>query len=146
MKRIAICIVIGLFVATSAYSQGNYFYEITIVGKRHSPLSGVKVWLKEKNSGEWIEILNNGGIACGPILNIKEVFENEQVLHLKMLEEMDHPLCGKIKTIGIPTKLSRTPGTVRTPPPLKGEHTDEVLKELGFSEAIIAAYHENKIV
>jgi len=102
--------------------------------------------LKEKNSGEWIEILNNGGIACGPILNIKEVFENEQVLHLKMLEEMDHPLCGKIKTIGIPTKLSRTPGTVRTPPPLKGEHTDEVLKELGFSEAVIASYHENKIV
>ncbi len=102
--------------------------------------------LKEKNSGEWIEILNNGGIACGPILNIKEVFENEQVLHLKMLEEMDHPLCGKIKTIGIPTKLSRTPGSVRTPPPLKGEHTDEVLKELGLSEEVIASYHENKIV
>jgi len=102
--------------------------------------------LKGKNSGEWIEILNNGGIACGPILNIKEVFENEQVLHLKMLEEMDHPLCGKIKTIGIPTKLSRTPGSVRTPPPLKGEHTDEVLKELGLSKEVIASYHENKIV
>ena len=102
--------------------------------------------LKSKNSGEWIEILNNGGIACGPILNIKEVFENEQVLHLKMLEEMDHPLCGKIKTIGIPTKLSRTPGSVRTPPPLKGEHTDEVLKELGLSEEVIASYHKNKIV
>jgi crotonobetainyl-CoA:carnitine CoA-transferase CaiB-like acyl-CoA transferase len=102
--------------------------------------------LKEKTSEEWIEILNGGGIACGPILNIKEVFENEQVLHLKMLEEMDYPLCGKIKTIGIPTKLSRTPGSVRIPPPLKGEHTDEVLKELGLSKEAIASYHENKIV
>jgi len=51
MKRIAICIVISLFIVTTAYSQGNYFYEITIVGKRNSLLSGVKVWLKDKNSG-----------------------------------------------------------------------------------------------
>jgi len=51
MKRIAICIVIGLFISTAVYSQENYFYEITIVGKRNSPLSGVKVWLKDKNSG-----------------------------------------------------------------------------------------------
>lgn len=98
--------------------------------------------LKERTSEEWIEILNDNGVACGPILNIKEVFENEQVLHLKMLEEIDHPHCGKIKTIGIPTKLSRTPGSIRRPPPLKGEHTDEVLHELGFSEEKIREFHE----
>ena len=51
MKRIAICIVISLFIASATYSQGNYFYDITITGKQGSPLSGVKVWLKEKNSG-----------------------------------------------------------------------------------------------
>ncbi len=51
MKRIAICIVISLFITTTSYSQGNYFYEITIVGKGNSPLNGVKVWLKDKNSG-----------------------------------------------------------------------------------------------
>ena len=102
--------------------------------------------LKEKTSEEWIDILNDAGVACGPILNIKEVFENEQVLHLKMLEEIDHPHCGKIKTIGIPTKLSRTPGTIRKAPPLKGEDTDEVLRELGFSEEKIKEFHEAGIV
>ncbi len=102
--------------------------------------------LKEKTSEEWIDILNDAGVACGPILNIKEVFENEQVLHLKMLEEIDHPHCGRIKTIGIPTKLSRTPGSVRKAPPLKGEDTDEVLRELGFPEEKIKEFHENGVV
>jgi len=102
--------------------------------------------LKEKTNEEWIEILNDSGVACGPILNIKEVFENDQVLHLKMLEEIDHPHCGRIKTIGIPTKLSRTPGSIRKPPPLKGEHTDEVLRELGFSEDKIKAFHSASVV
>jgi len=102
--------------------------------------------LKEKTSEEWIEILNDRGVACGPILNIKEVFENDQVLHLKMLEEIDHPHCGRIKTIGIPTKLSRTPGSIRKPPPLKGEHTDEVLRELGFSKEKIEAFHEAGVI
>ncbi len=102
--------------------------------------------LQEKNSEEWIEILNDAGVACGPILNIKEVFENEQVLHLKMLEEIEHPHCGKIRTIGIPTKLSRTPGTVRKAPPLMGEDTDEVLREMGFPEEKIKEFHEGGIV
>lgn len=102
--------------------------------------------LQGKTSEEWIDILNDAGVACGPILNIKEVFENEQVLHLKMLEEIDHPHCGKIKTIGIPTKLSRTPGSIRKAPPLKGEDTDEVLRELGFDEERIKVFHETGVV
>ncbi len=102
--------------------------------------------LQEKTSEEWIEILNDAGVACGPILNIKEVFENEQVLHLKMLEEIDHPHCGRIKSIGIPTKLSRTPGSVRKAPPLKGEDTDAVLRELGLGEEKIKEFHEKGVV
>ncbi len=88
--------------------------------------------LTEKTTKEWEEILNQAGVANGPILFIDEVFQDSQVLHQKMLLEMDHPTIGKIKTIGFPTKLSRTPGQAKLHPPLMGEHTETVLKELGY--------------
>lgn len=88
--------------------------------------------LAEKTSKEWEGILNQAGVANGPILHIDEVFRDPQVLHQKMLLEMDHPTVGKIKTLGFPAKLSRTPGQLRLPPPLMGQQTEEVLKGLGY--------------
>ncbi|MBW2057050.1 MAG: CoA transferase [Deltaproteobacteria bacterium] len=102
--------------------------------------------LVEKTTGQWEEILNEAGVANGPILYIDQVFQDPQVLHQQMLLEQDHPTIGKIKTIGFPTKLSRTPASLRLPPPLMGEHTEEVLKELGYSEAEIGRLREEKIV
>ena len=87
--------------------------------------------LTEKTTKEWGEILNEVGVANGPILHIDEVFQDPQVLHQEMLIEMDHPTIGKIKNIGFPAKLSRTPAAVRRSPPLLGQHTEEVLRELG---------------
>jgi len=88
--------------------------------------------LTEKTTKEWEEILDQAGVANGPILCIDEVFQDPQVLHQRMLLEMDHPTIGRIKTIGFPTKLSRTPGQAKLHPPLMGEHTETVLKELGY--------------
>ncbi len=78
---------------------------------------------------EWIEILNRTGVPCSPVQNIREVFESPQVLATGMLREIDHPTAGKVRMAGLPVKFSGTPASVRLPPPLLGEHNEQVLKE-----------------
>jgi CoA:oxalate CoA-transferase len=89
--------------------------------------------LVSKTQEEWVEALNQAGIPCGPIYTIDQVFKDPQVLHQKMVLEVDHPKAGKIPMTGLPVQLSETPPQVFLPPPLLGEHSGEVLQELGFS-------------
>ncbi|NIQ39919.1 MAG: CoA transferase [Proteobacteria bacterium] len=102
--------------------------------------------LAEKTSKEWEKIFDQAGVANGPILHVDEVFRDPQVIHQKMLLEMDHPTVGKMKTLGFPAKLSRTPGHLRLPPPLKGQHTEEVLRELGYSSEAIETMRTEGVI
>jgi CoA:oxalate CoA-transferase len=102
--------------------------------------------LSEKTSKEWEEVFDQAGVANGPILHIDEVFRDPQVLHQKMLLEMDHPTVGKMKTLGFPAKLSQTPAQLGLPPPLIGQHTEEVLKELGYGADAIATMQADGVV
>lgn len=101
---------------------------------------------RTRTAAEWVEYLNARGVACGPIYNLAEVFRDPQVLHQGMLVEMPHPVHGRVKLIGIPIKMSETPGQIRRPPPLLGEHTDEVLREAGYTAEEIGRLHASGVV
>jgi len=102
--------------------------------------------LASKTSEEWVEILNKEGIPCGTIYTIDQVFQDKQVLHQKMLLEADHLKAGRIKMIGFPVKLERTPGKISLPPPTLGQHTRQILKELNYSNEEIENLRHGGII
>jgi crotonobetainyl-CoA:carnitine CoA-transferase CaiB-like acyl-CoA transferase len=85
---------------------------------------------------DWLEALRAVGFPCAPIYNLDEIFSDPQVLHRGMLAEMEHPKAGAIKQIGPVIKFSGSPCVMSSPPPMLGEHTEEVLRTIaGYSEA-----------
>jgi crotonobetainyl-CoA:carnitine CoA-transferase CaiB-like acyl-CoA transferase len=101
--------------------------------------------LGEKTSAEWIDILNEAGVPCGPINSIDAVFRDPQVKHLGIAADVKKG-DRSFQLVGQPVKLSRTPSRIAAPPPEQGEHTDEVLQEFGFSADEIAALRQANAV
>jgi len=86
----------------------------------------------------WIERLRALGVPCGSVRNLQEVFADPQIAAREMVVPMAHPAAGPIRVLGSPLKLSDTPATQRTPPPMLGEHTDSVLeRDLGLSREAV---------
>jgi formyl-CoA transferase len=101
---------------------------------------------RTKPSHHWVDVLNKAGVPCGPIFNVKEVFDDLHVKHLKLATKIRHPRLGELEIQNLPVTLSRTPGAVRTPAPDVGQHTDEILGELGYSKEEIAAIRRDGVV
>jgi formyl-CoA transferase len=94
--------------------------------------------LVQDTSEHWIEKLNAAGVACGKINNIKEVFEEPQVQHLGILKKVVSKHLGEQVLMGQPLTLSRTPHTIARAAPKRGEHTEEILAEIGYSRDELA--------
>ena len=101
---------------------------------------------RTRSSEEWLGIFEKAGVAAGPIYRIDEVFADPQVRHLGMAVPVQHPAIGDIELVGQPFKLRRTPSEIRTATPECGEHTDEVLRELGYRDPEIADLKKRMVV
>ncbi len=104
---------------------------------RMENLKTLETLLNEKfvtrTSVEWLSMLEAEGVPAGPVLSIAEMHSDPHVAAREMTPETEHPIAGAVKTIGLPVKLSKTPGGVHRPAPLLGQHTNEVLLEHGYS-------------
>jgi formyl-CoA transferase len=101
----------------------------------------------KKTKAEWVEALDHAGVPCGPINNFKEVFENEQVIARGLKLDMPHPTAGKVSLVRSPMRLSATPVVEDRPPPLLGQHTQEILHDrLGLSNETIANLKTKNII
>jgi crotonobetainyl-CoA:carnitine CoA-transferase CaiB-like acyl-CoA transferase len=87
-----------------------------------------------RSTDTWVTLLNNAGIPAGPILNVPQMHEDPQTLAREMVTEVTHPVAGKVKTLGSPVKFHGTPGGVKRAAPLLGQHSVEVLREVGYSD------------
>ncbi len=99
--------------------------------------------LAGRSSLEWVESLNAAGVPCGPIHSMDEVFADAQVKHLNAAVAVEHPTLGTLNILNQAIKLSRTPGAVVTATPERGEHSDEILGEIGLSAAEVAVLRES---
>jgi len=99
-----------------------------------------------RDSAEWIDKFNAAGVPAGPIYRMDQVFADPQVRHLGIAQPVDHPTLGRMELVGQAVTLSRTPSRLRTASPEAGEHTDAILRELGYSDGDIATLRERRIV
>ena len=114
-------------------------YRFLMPGDRKARQDELATLLEETFStdttGNWLKLLEDAGVVAGPIYNMDQVYKDPQVLARQMLVDLEDPELGTIHNIGIPVKLSSTPGQIRTRAPMLGEHSVEVLMENGFSQA-----------
>jgi CoA:oxalate CoA-transferase len=103
--------------------------------------------LRSQTRAHWIERLTAAGVPCGSVRSLQELFADPQVAAREMIAFVDHQTIGALKVLGVPAKLSDTPGSIRMPPPRLGEHTDSVLRDdLGLASEAIARLRQQQVV
>ncbi len=113
---------------------------------RDELVSAIQAILETRPANEWVEALRAAEIPCGPINSAADALDDEQTRARGMIVEIEHPVVGIARSVGNPIALSETPVSYRKHPPLLGEHTDEVLAELGKSNSEIQDLHMGQVV
>ena len=99
-----------------------------------------------KTADEWLALFEKNALPCGPIFSVAEVLEHPQVRAREMVVERPHPKLKSVKMTGVPVKLSATPGEAGAAPPLLGQHTEDVLRELGYSGGQLADFKKRGVI
>ena len=102
--------------------------------------------LRARTRQEWVRDLKAAGVPCGSVREVAEVLADPQLDARRMIETIDHVTAGAIRLLGVPIKLSATPGSVRIAPPGLGQHTDRILEECGLSRIDIEALRDSKTI
>jgi len=89
--------------------------------------------LRQESRAHWNEVLGRAGVPCGAVRDVPDALSDPQLLARNMIEAVEHATAGTLKVLGVPIKLSETPGSVRTAPPTLGQHTTQVLADLGIT-------------
>jgi len=116
------------------------------VRNREALREAVEERLRARPTAEWVEILTRADLPCGPILALDEVFDDPQVRHLDLTRRVVHERAGEMDLLRHPVTFSDTPAGVKSPPPLAGRHTREVLGELGYAPGDIDTLVESGAV
>jgi crotonobetainyl-CoA:carnitine CoA-transferase CaiB-like acyl-CoA transferase len=103
--------------------------------------------LRRQPRQHWIDRLTAAGVPCGSVRDLQELFDDPQIDARDMIARVEHSTIGSLRALGLPVKLSETPGAVRTPPPLLGQHTDAILAgDLGLSADTIAGLRRQNVI
>jgi formyl-CoA transferase len=138
----AICKVIG---EENWITDPNYATPAARLPHLKSIFARIEEWTMTKTKFEAMDILNKYDIPCGPILSMKEIAEEPSLRETGTVVEVDHPTRGKYLSVGNPIKMSDSKTEV-TRSPLLGEHTEEVLSQLGYSQSDIAMLREARVI
>lgn len=116
------------------------------VANREDLVTLLQSIFETRDSEHWLDGCYKAGIPSGKINSIEQVFNHPQVLARDMLVEIEHPMAGMLKMAGIPYELSASPASIRLAPPTLGQHTDEVLRDLGRTDEEIRRLHESGVI
>jgi len=143
-QRLSTCEVLGIEDKFAHIDLGNgndetYFYQKEVMKKMEAILG-------EKTKDEWIEVLENAGVPCGPVNYGIDLFHDPHALEMNMVWELENPVSGPYKMMGNPIKFTKTPVTPTRGAPALGEHSAEVLQSIGYDEDTIDTLKKQAVI
>ena len=136
----------GAFARPDLYELAEFKGEVNRAKNRIALNEAINKVTATRTTADWIELLNKAGVPSGPVYTLDQVFADPQVKHIGAAATVKHPTLGEIKVVNNAVGLSLTPATMATATPELGQHTDEVLSELGYSTADIVSLRSRKVV